>query len=324
VSVLLGNGNGTFHSAVNFGVGANPYSVAVADANGDGRPDLVTANFNGDSVSVLLGNGNGTFHSAVNFGVGSAPSSVAVADVNGDGRPDLVVANRDNTSVSVLLGKRKAATHLQITAPPSVTAGVPFTITVSALATSKGVDDLYTGTVTFTSSDGAAMLPAKYTFTERDLGVHTFTVTLDTTGSQTVTATDTVKSTITGTATVTVDAPGAPPPQAGDRSGHAATDSGNHSDDRRASALAAWLAEHGFSGATFGHTGSAAPSPPGSAIISGVDPASDALAERGQLDLAPDALALPVASSEGSLVPVGLRRRHLEAFFATDSWWRSY
>jgi hypothetical protein len=172
---------------------------------------------------VLLGNGNGTFHSAVNFGVARTPVSVAVADVNGDGRPDLVTANENYSgTVSVLLGNRKAATHLQITAPASVTAGTPFTITVKALAAGNHVDDLYTGTVTFTSSDGAAVLPADYKFTKTDLGVHTFTVTLNSNGAQTITATDTVKSTITGTASVTVNSAGAPPP-AGNRAGRVAT-----------------------------------------------------------------------------------------------------
>ena len=61
VSVLLGNGNGTFQTAMNYTTGLSPSFVAVADVNGDGKPDLVVANENGASVSVLLGNGNGTF-----------------------------------------------------------------------------------------------------------------------------------------------------------------------------------------------------------------------------------------------------------------------
>src|SRR5262249_23656634 len=153
---------------------------AVADVNGDGKADLATANAGSNSTSVLLGKRNGTFKSAVNFGVGAHPHAVAVANVNGDGRPDLVGAHLGRNSAGALLGRRKAATHLQITAPASVTAGTPFTITVKALAAGNGVDDLYTGTVTFTSSDGAAVLPGNYTFTKADLGVHTFTVTLNT------------------------------------------------------------------------------------------------------------------------------------------------
>jgi hypothetical protein len=104
VSVLLGNGNGTFHSAINFGAGTRSVSVAVADVNGDSRPDMVVANYRSANVSVLLGNGNGSFQDAVNFGVGAGPSSVAVADVNGDGRPDLVTPNAYSYNASVLLG----------------------------------------------------------------------------------------------------------------------------------------------------------------------------------------------------------------------------
>jgi uncharacterized protein (UPF0548 family) len=117
-SVLLGNGDGTFQTAVSFGSGGTySYSVAVADVNGDGKPDLLVTNecssgcTNG-SVSVLLGNGDGTFQTAVSYVSGGVSAqSVAVADVNGDGKPDLLVANDcasnsncANGSVSVLLG----------------------------------------------------------------------------------------------------------------------------------------------------------------------------------------------------------------------------
>ena len=61
MSVLLGNGNGTFQAQATFAAGSFPYSVAVGDVNGDGRPDLLVANGNSNNVSVLLGNGNGNF-----------------------------------------------------------------------------------------------------------------------------------------------------------------------------------------------------------------------------------------------------------------------
>jgi hypothetical protein len=108
VSVLLGNGDGTFQPPQPpqaFAVGSNPNSVAVADVNGDGRPDIVTANnlFNtAGTVSVLLGNGDGTFAPQQTFAVGWFPSSVVVADVNGDGRPDIVTGGA--FGISVLLG----------------------------------------------------------------------------------------------------------------------------------------------------------------------------------------------------------------------------
>ena len=67
MSILLGRGDGSFVSPVNYGVGKTPKSVAAADLNGDGRIDLVTANQDGASVSVLLNLGNGTFAPAVNY-----------------------------------------------------------------------------------------------------------------------------------------------------------------------------------------------------------------------------------------------------------------
>ena len=103
MSVLLGNGNGTFQAQQTFATGSDPRSVALADVNGDGKPDLVVANYGSNTVSVLLGNGNGTFQAQQTFATGSDPVSVAVGDVNGDGRPDLVVANFGSDTVSVLL-----------------------------------------------------------------------------------------------------------------------------------------------------------------------------------------------------------------------------
>ena len=94
----------TFSVATNFTVGTNPISVAIADVNGDGKPDLVTANSVSNDVSVLLGTGTGSFGSANNFTVGSNPQSVAIADMDGDGKLDLVTANAGSDNVSVLLG----------------------------------------------------------------------------------------------------------------------------------------------------------------------------------------------------------------------------
>ena len=63
VTVLLGNGSGGFTAAAGspFAAGSNPYSVAVADFNNDGNPDLIIANENGYNATILLGNGAGGF-----------------------------------------------------------------------------------------------------------------------------------------------------------------------------------------------------------------------------------------------------------------------
>jgi hypothetical protein len=113
VSVLLnttapGATTASFATQMAFDTGAAPQGLAVADLNGDGRPDLIVANKQDGTVSVLL---NTTvtdatvpsFATQQNFAVGSSPVSVAVGDLNGDGKPDLVVANLSAGTVSVLL-----------------------------------------------------------------------------------------------------------------------------------------------------------------------------------------------------------------------------
>jgi hypothetical protein len=81
---------------------------------------------------------------------------------------------------------------------------MPFDLTVTALDPYGNVDVNYTGTVTFTSSDSAAQLPDDYPFPSNAGGVAVFTITLNTSGEQTVTATDISDDSITGTATILV------------------------------------------------------------------------------------------------------------------------
>src|SRR5579859_4077106 len=92
-----------FLSPVSSVIGAAPVAVAVADLNGDGKLDAVTANADSNTISVAINNG-GTFATPMTLAAGNGPSAVAVADFNGDGRPDLVVANSSAASVSVLMG----------------------------------------------------------------------------------------------------------------------------------------------------------------------------------------------------------------------------
>src|SRR5262249_11830860 len=107
VSVLLGNGDGTFQAHTEYPTGPGPLALAVGDFNRDGKLDVVTANnsSNGSgTISVLLGSGDGPFQPHVDYAAGMGPWSVAVGDFNKDGKLDLVVANYVDWTVSVFLG----------------------------------------------------------------------------------------------------------------------------------------------------------------------------------------------------------------------------
>jgi hypothetical protein len=135
VSVLLGNGDGTFGARTDYETGIHPFSVAIGDLNGDGKPDLVTANYReyssaGNTVSVLLGDGNGAFGAKTDFVTGSGPTSVAIADLNGDGHPDLAAANSYSNTVSVLLGDGTGALGVKT---DFVGGGSPFSVAIGDL-----------------------------------------------------------------------------------------------------------------------------------------------------------------------------------------------
>jgi len=121
---------------------------------------------------------------------------------------DTVTGSITGTSASITVSPG-AATHFVVAAPGVANAGTAFAITVTAEDQYNNVATGYRGTAHFTSTDGAATLPANYTFVAGDNGVHTFAagVKLVTAGIQTVTATDTVTGTITGTSTGTTVSP---------------------------------------------------------------------------------------------------------------------
>jgi hypothetical protein len=127
--VALNNGDGTFtFLPLSYG------PVAVADVNGDGRPDLFTVLSSNQTcpIGVQLGNGDGTFGSPINLGCLPYPLSKLIADVNGDGRPDIVFPW--GGGVAVLLNTTRPSLELSATAltPTPVAAGSSATSTVTA------------------------------------------------------------------------------------------------------------------------------------------------------------------------------------------------
>lgn len=107
ITVLLGNGKGGFKpTAASPQTGSIPETVAVADFNGDGKPDLVTANAGSNTISVLLGQGKGVFGKALTFAAGKDPLCAVVGNFNGDTIPDLAIANNTTASMTILLGER--------------------------------------------------------------------------------------------------------------------------------------------------------------------------------------------------------------------------
>jgi predicted NUDIX family NTP pyrophosphohydrolase len=99
VSVLLGNGDGSFQPPRTFGAGNGPTSVAVGDFNGDGVADVAVANggsypyYRDGSISILLGRGDGSFTAVQTIAAGDTPASIAIADFDGNGTSDLVIVN---------------------------------------------------------------------------------------------------------------------------------------------------------------------------------------------------------------------------------------
>src|SRR5919108_1856192 len=82
-----------------------PRSVAIADLNGDGRSDLVTADYASSAVSVLLNRGHGTFEATRNYRTGSFPVAIRIGDLNRDGRVDLATVNSFTNTVTTFLNR---------------------------------------------------------------------------------------------------------------------------------------------------------------------------------------------------------------------------
>ena len=103
VTILLGNGDGTFRDANANVTGGIPFSIATGDFNGDGNTDLAVAFYRDSDLVILPGLGDGTFGEPQVIATGQSPESVVTGDFNGDGKTDLAVAVDPNL-VMILKG----------------------------------------------------------------------------------------------------------------------------------------------------------------------------------------------------------------------------
>ncbi len=165
VSVLLGNGDGTFEAATDFPVGGQPMGLATGYLDDDLFLDLVSSGIN--SVSVLLANGDGTFEPAVDVSLnpgmdGSWQSAVTTADLNGDSITDIAVVNNTTDVVSVLLGEDDGIGNATGTFADAESVGVgtgPWAVTTGDLDGQDGIDlavaNAGSGDVSILLNDGA-------------------------------------------------------------------------------------------------------------------------------------------------------------------------
>jgi hypothetical protein len=165
VTILLGNGDGTFTTGRTYTTGAADLSIAGGDFNGDGIPDLAIANYAGSTVTILLGNGDGTFNPGAPAVTGAGPNAIVAGDFNNDGKLDLATANYGDSTVTILLGNGDGT----------------FTASSSLPATGPGPDGIVAGD--FTGNGLLDFVTANYDATTASILLQAVTSTATATAS---------------------------------------------------------------------------------------------------------------------------------------------
>jgi hypothetical protein len=232
---LGGSGSkyGDFGAGIAMDAAGNAYVTGATDSHdfptvNPWQPNYGGGMHNSDAfVAMLSADGTALAYSSYlggsgdDYGSGIAVDTAGNAYVTGwTASPDFPTVNAlqpvlRSSNGNAFVAKISAAvtpgpvTQFQISAPAQVTSGTPFDVTITALDANGLTAVGYQGTVTFSTTDidPGVVLPADYTFTAADQGLHTFAggCTLITVGNQILTASDTTDATITGTATLTVN-----------------------------------------------------------------------------------------------------------------------
>lgn len=168
VSVLLGNGDGTFKTAVIYAAGTSPRFVAVRDFDGDGLLDLAVSNSSNNKISILLGTGGGKFGVAKAYATGASPYGLVTGDFNGDGILDLASANSGDNGISVLFGNANGSFNAPT---PYATGTSPFSLSVGDFNNDGKLDLAVTNfgsnnvTILLGNPDGTFPSSPSYTYT---------------------------------------------------------------------------------------------------------------------------------------------------------------
>ena len=186
-----------FPATVTAGV-AGSFTVTAKNADGTTNTGYRgTVHFTSSDPQAVLP-ADYTF-TAADQGVHTFSATLKTAGSQSITASDTVVPSIAGTQAGITVNPAAASRFTVAGFPSPITAGVAGSFTVTAWDPYGNRATGYTGTVRFTSSDAKAVLPGNYTFTAADAGMHTFSATLKTAGTQSLTATDTANAAITGT-----------------------------------------------------------------------------------------------------------------------------